>query len=154
MLDNSLTVWNDFDDMWKRIDSMFNRSSKSLTRLEKGLQCINRPHNLYTWKDKDGNIIGNRLSVVTTPFKKDQVHVTIEDNILTVECGNDSDEVKKEGEVEVYHGISSQSYRFQLRLSDKIDLTKVEATNEDGILDIKLPFKPEEKEESKKITIL
>ena len=35
MLDNSLTVWNDFDDMWKRIDSMFNRSSKSLTRLEK-----------------------------------------------------------------------------------------------------------------------
>ena len=138
----------------KRIASMFNRSSKSLTRLEKGLQCINRPHNLYTWKDKDGNIVGNRLSVVTTPFKKDQVHVTIEDNILTVECGNDSDEVKKDGEVEVYHGISSQSYRFQLRLSDKIDLTKVEATNEDGILDIKLPFKPEEKEESKKITIL
>ena len=36
----------------------------------------------------------------------------------------------------------------------KNDLTKVEATNEDGILDIKLPFKPEEKEESKKITIL
>ena len=154
MLDNSLTVWNDFDDMWKRIDSMFNRSSKSLTRLEKGLQCINRPHNLYTWKDKDGNIVGNRLSVVTTPFKKDQVHVTIEDNILTVECGNDIDEVQKEGEIEVYHGISSQSYRFQLKLSDKIDLTKVEATNEDGILDIKLPFKPEEKEESKKITIL
>ena len=154
MIDNSLTVWNDFDDMWKRIDSMFNRSSKSLTRLEKGLQCINRPHNLYTWKDKDGNIVGNRLSVVTTPFKKDQVHVTIEDNILTVECGNDIDEVKKEGEIEIYHGISSQSYRFQLRLSDKIDLTKVEATNEDGILDIKLPFKPEEKEESKKITIL
>lgn len=154
MLDNSLTVWNDFDDMWKRIDSMFNRSSKSLTRLEKGLQCINRPHNLYTWKDKDGNIVGNRLSVVTTPFKKDQVHVTIEDNILTVECGNDIDEVQKEGEIEVYHGISSQSYRFQLKLSDKIDLEKVEATNEDGILDIKLPFKPEEKEESKKITIL
>ena len=154
MIDNSLTVWNDFDDMWKRIDSMFNRSSKSLTRLEKGLQCINRPHNLYTWKDKDGNIVGNRLSVVTTPFKKDQVHVTIEDNILTVECGNDIDEVQKEGEIEVYHGISSQSYRFQLKLSDKIDLEKVEATNEDGILDIKLPFKPEEKEESKKITIL
>ena len=154
MLDNSLTVWNDFDDMWKRIDSMFNRSSKSLTRLEKGLQCINRPHNLYTWKDKDGNIVGNRLSVVTTPFKKDQVHVTIEDNILTVECGNDIDEVQKEGEIEIYHGISSQSYKFQLKLSDKIDLTKVEATNEDGILDIKLPFKPEEKEESKKITIL
>lgn len=154
MIDNSLTVWNDFDDMWKRIDSMFNRSSKSLTRLEKGLQCINRPHNLYTWKDKDGNIVGNRLSVVTTPFKKDQVHVTIEDNILTVECGNDIDEVQKEGEIEIYHGISSQSYRFQLKLSDKIDLTKVEATNEDGILDIKLPFKPEEKEETKKITIL
>lgn len=154
MIDNSLTVWNDFDDMWKRIDSMFNRSSKSLTRLEKGLQCINRPHNLYTWKDKDGNIVGNRLSVVTTPFKKDQVHVTIEDNILTVECGNDIDEVQKEGEIEIYHGISSQSYRFQLKLSDKIDLEKVEATNEDGILDIKLPFKPEEKEESKKITIL
>ena len=154
MIDNSLTVWNDFDDMWKRIDSMFNRSSKSLTRLEKGLQCINRPHNLYTWKDKDGNIVGNRLSVVTTPFKKDQVHVTIEDNILTVECGNDIDEVQKEGEIEIYHGISSQSYSFQLKLSDKIDLEKVEATNEDGILDIKLPFKPEEKEESKKITIL
>ena len=116
-------------------------------------KIISRPHNLTNVKDKDGNIIGQKLSLVYTPFKKDQIKITVNDGTLTVSIGDEQKEEKKDenGEI-VYKGISSQSTRFSLQLTDQIDKTAVKATAEDGMLHIDLPF-VKKAEEPKEIEI-
>ena len=115
----------------------------------RGLSNIRKPHNLINVKDKDGNIVAQKLTVVTTPFKKSDVKCTIVDDVLTVTCGSQNVEDAEDEEV-VYRGISSQSYQFSLKLGESIDKTGIKAKNEDGILTITLPFakigkkKPEE----------
>ena len=144
-----------FDDPFFRPAFSLSKAFKEMDKIfDKGLSgIISKPHNLYTYKDEDGNVIGNKMEIVTTPFKKNEVSVEIMNNIMTVKCGTEN---KKDEDLSscVYHGISSQSYEFSLKLSDKVDQNKVEAVNEDGILTIKMPFIVEKKEEPKKITVL
>lgn len=144
-----------FDDMFFRPALSMNKTFKELDKiLDKGFPSLNRPHNLYTYKDESGNIIGNKLQVVTTPFKKEDVSVEISRDTLTIKCGSEN---KKDEDISscVYHGISSQMYQFSLRLNEKVDKDHIEAKNEDGILTIKMPYKKLELEEAPvKITIL
>ena len=115
----------------------------------KGLSNIRKPHNLTNVKNENGDIVGMKLQVVTTPFKKDDVKLTIKDDELTVRCGTEN--IKDaENEDVIYRGISSQSYTFSLKLGDSVDKTAITAKNEDGVLTINLPYivveekKPEE----------
>lgn len=110
---------------------------------------IRRPHNLYTIKDDDGNIVAYKLDVVTTPFKKDDVKIKVLNDILTVSVGND-DFKEEDSEHMTFRGISSQTYEFQLKLNG-IDQKNITAKVEDGILHIKLPVC--KKEQPKPLTI-
>ena len=101
-------------------------------------------------KDDDGNVVAQRLEVVTTPFAKDEVKVSVEGNVLTVACGGSNKEEKTEDEY-IYKGISSQSYTFQVRLGNSVDKTAIKAKNVDGVLTVMLPFKKKE-DEPKQIT--
>lgn len=148
---NPLATW---DDMWQNMLALteypFNNGKNLMnTGLRK---LIGRPHNLVNVTDKDGNIIEQRLEVVTTPFKKEDVDVQVSGNTLTVRCGFEKDpeeellttpEDGKEKRVEkyLYKGISEQYYTFSLKLSDKIDKAGIKAKNQDGILTITLPYK-------------
>lgn len=100
---------------------------------------IKRPHNLINVKDNDGNIVGQRLEMVTTPFKKEDVKITVRDNILTVQCGAENVKTEENEDV-IYRGISAQSHTFQLGLAPTIDQSLITAENKDGILKINLPF--------------
>lgn len=133
------------DPLWELMDSFINHPYDIKKITSNGLRtCINRPHNLINIKDNDGNLIAQKLSVVTTPFSKDEVKVTITDNILTVVCGNEN-KADNEYEEVVYRGISSQTYQFSLRLSPTIDKSKITAENKDGVLTIIMPIKAAEK---------
>lgn len=116
-------------------------------------KIISRPHDLTNIKDKDGNVVGQKLSLVYTPFKKDQIKVTVDDDMLTVAIGDEKKEEKKDenGEI-VYKGISTQATRFSLKLTDQIDKKAVTAKAEDGMLHIDLPF-VKKAEEPKQIEI-
>lgn len=136
-----------WDDMWKTMDALMQYPFKEKTLETNGLKAlIRRPHNIVAVKDKDGKIVSQRLEVVTTPFAKDDVKVTVSDNTLTVECGSENKEEKNEDDY-IYKGISSQTYSFSIRLSDKIDKSAIKAKNVDGVLTISLPFKKEEPKE-------
>lgn len=145
---NPLATW---DDMWQNMLALteypFNNGKNLMnTGLRK---LIGRPHNLVNVTDKDGNIVEQRLEVVTTPFKKEDVNVQVSGNTLTVKCGSEEDELKtvpEDGKVEkyLYRGISEQYYTFSLKLSDKIDKSGIKAKNQDGVLTITLPYKQEE----------
>jgi Molecular chaperone (small heat shock protein) len=133
-----------FNDMWKEMDALMRYPFDEKTVENTGLRTIiKRPHNIINVKDKDGNVVGQRLEVVTTPFSKGDVKVKISDNVLTVECGSEkkTDESKDDY---FYRGISSQSYTFSIRLGDKVDAGSITAKNEDGILSVNLPFINEE----------
>ena len=107
---------------------------------------IHRPHNLKEIKDKDGNVTAQKIEVVTTPFDKEDVKVTIKDNLLSVSCGSENKKTE-ENEDFVYQGISSQTYSFTLTIPDTIEKNKIKASNKDGILSIVMPVKkPVEKE--------
>ena len=53
----------------------------------------------------------------------------------------------------VYHGISSQTREFSLKLSQRCDVSKITAQAVDGILRIELPVKEEEKRVVQRIPI-
>ena len=140
MITRPSSIW---DDMFRMADAI------TLYPFEKTLESnglkriINRPHNIVNIKDDDGKTIGQRLEVVTTPFRKENVKVSVKDDFLVVECGaEEKQETKKDTTSEyVYKGISSQSYKFELRLGDNIDKTAIKAKNVDGVLSVTLPFK-------------
>ena len=156
---NPLATW---DDMWQNMLALteypFNNGKNLMnTGLRK---LIGRPHNLVNVTDKDGNIIEQRLEVVTTPFKKEDVSVQVSGNTLTVRCGSEEDEAVTAPEDEnrqekyLYKGISEQYYTFSLKLSEKIDKAAIKAKNQDGVLTITLPFKNTEKvDDIAKITV-
>ena len=118
---------------------MFNYSLSTDTVKTKGLRnLIRKPHNLLTIKDEKGNTTGFSLETVYTPFKKDDVSVSVENNVLTVKCGKEN---KIKDEDMDYCGVSYQSYEFSIPLADTVDTTKITAKAEDGMLRIDMPLK-------------
>ena len=143
-----LSTW---DDMWRSMDALMRYPFEENPLATNGLKSlIRRPHNLVNVKDDDGNVVAQRLEVVTTPFAKDEVKVSVEGNVLTVACGETNKEEKTEDEY-IYKGISSQSYTFQVRLGNSVDKAAIKAKNVDGVLTVMLPFKKKE-DEPKQIT--
>ena len=139
-----------WDDMWRNMAALMEYPWTERGLENNGLKTlIRKPHNIVNVKDNDGKTVAQRLEVVTTPFKKEDVKVTINDNTLSVECGSESKEEKTDEDY-IYKGISSQSYTFAIKLSDKVDREAIKAKNVDGVLTVTLPFKGEE--EPKKIT--
>lgn len=151
-----LSTW----DMWRSMDALMRYPFDENPLATNGLKSlIHRPHNIVNVKDKDGNIVGQRFEVVTTPFAKEDVKVSIDDDMLTVKCGatkkvdepkEDDDEFIYNDEY-IYKGISSQTYTFSVRLGNDIDRSAIKAKNQDGLLKVYLPFKKKE-DEPKQIT--
>lgn len=147
-----LATW---DDMWQNMIALTEYPMNGKTLKDIGLRkLITRPHNIVNVTDpKTNQVIEQRLEVVTTPFKKDEVKVEISGNTLIVKCGTDPalgdtcEEPKGPDAPEenyLYKGISEQFYTFQLKLSNKVDVANIKAKNQDGILTVTLPYKKEE----------
>ena len=150
------SIW---DDMFRMADALTLYPAKERSLENNGLKrLISRPHNIVNVKDNNGTVIAQRLEVVTTPFKKNEVNVTIDaNNMLTVECGTKEEVEEKKSEKEegpetyIYKGISTQNYTFSIKLGDNVDKDAIKAKNEDGVLVVTLPFKKKE-DEPKQIT--
>lgn len=126
-----------FNDMFESIAALSKYSGGQVAN--NGLKhAIKRPHNLYAIKDENDVITKYKLEVVTTPFKKNDVKISISGKVLTVRCGSEN-YLEQDSKFMVYHGISSQAYEFSLRLSDNIDIKSISAKNDDGILVIDMP---------------
>lgn len=132
--------------IWELMDALTRPFDEKRNVMTYGLKSvIKRPHNLINVKDKDGNVVGQRLEMVTTPFKKEDVKITVKDDVLTVRCGTENVKTEENEDV-VYRGISAQSHTFSLSLAPTIDKALITAENKDGILKINLPFVAKEPE--------
>ena len=122
-------------------------------------QILNRPHNLFVGKDKDGNTV-YRIEVVYTPFTKKDINVDFMDDFLEVSVGlpwedaeaKEDDKKVKEPEAEkepaekaekaepatpefkeIYHGISGKPFAFKLFLKNLLDWQCEEEIDREGI---------------------
>lgn len=80
---------------------------------------------------------GYAVEVDVPGFKKDEIHLNFEDNILGIVANKAAEtEEKKEGYLrrERYKG----SFRRQIRLGQDVDSEKITADLKDGVLTIKL----------------
>lgn len=135
------TLFDDMDDMFKQLNAFINETTPYVN---KGLKAVlHRPHNLYTIKNEAGEVTAYKIKVVTTPFKKDDVSVKVNGDILTILCGSEN-HVDEDEEHLVYHGISAQSWVGKLKLKG-IDIKSIAASVKDGMLEITLPTMKKEK---------
>ncbi len=84
--------------------------------------------------------------------KKEDIQLDIKDNILTI---SGERKLKKEVKKEDYYKVESVYGKFErsFTLPDDVDVDKIEAKSEDGVLEITLPKKVEEKKQAKKIEV-
>jgi len=118
-----------FDDFLSREfgDSFFNNES-----------LVSPSANVKELEDK------YEIELAVPGFKKSDININVEDNILHIE-----NEVKKEEKREednyLFHEFSKQNFHRSFRLSNKVDSEKIEAAYEDGILKVSIPKKEESK---------
>lgn len=98
---------------------------------------LKKPHNLYIKRDEKGNLTKYILKVVYTPFPKNEVHVTVNENVLNIAIGKEN---LKEEDGCVFHNISGQCENSNIYLYDsRIDFDHITAKCDEGILTIEIP---------------
>ena len=133
-----------FSNSWfDRANALMNYPFTAAKKLaNSGFRQIKRPHNLITLKDKDGKTTGYSIETVYTPFKKSDVEITVDKGTLKVRCGSKTEESGESKDKSMNHcSISYQSYEFTLPLTEDVDVPKISAEAEDGMLRITLPLK-------------
>ena len=84
-------------------------------------------------------------------IKKEDLNVTVKDNLLIIEAGPSSEEVEKEGESVIKLERRSGKYQRSLRLGKSINESAIKAQYVDGVLTLTLPRA--EAEKSRKIEV-
>lgn len=139
------------DPIWEMMDLLSNPFERKLS--DNGLRSVlRRPHNLVNIKDENGKIVQQRLEIVTTPFKKEDVQVKVTADTLFIKCGGENIKAG-ENEEYAYRGISQQSYQVSLSLTPGVDWRNIKAENKDGILKITIPLVTEDQKNPEEIDV-
>ena len=117
-----------FDDLWRNWPARFT-SDTTRPMLRPAMDVIENDDNLTVRIDLPG-------------LSPDDVKVEIEDNILTI-SGAVGDTIEKEGDRYHYRERSYGSFQRSVRLPNTIDTEKVDATFENGVLNIAMPKLPQ-----------
>jgi len=95
---------------------------------------------------RDGEVV---LRFDVPGVDQDKIDVTVDKGVLTVSATRE--ETKTEGENPVVRERLFGSFTRRVRLSDNLDAEAIEASNHDGVLEIRIPVREEAK--PRKITV-
>jgi HSP20 family protein len=127
-----LTRLDPFLDM----DDMFNRLM--MRPVLRGGMAL-EPQIKMDVKEADGKYV---VKAEIPGVKRDDIHVTVEGNRVSISAEVRQEKEEKEGErvirSERSHGMASRSFT----LAEEVDQSKVEAKYTDGVLELTLPRKP------------
>lgn len=148
---NEITKWNPFrelDDLQERMKSLFLRSGNGGFLLsESPAETDWLPAVDVTEDDKEFTLTADLPNI-----PKDQVKVTLENRLLTIqgERHQEKEEKKKK-----FHRIerSYGKYSRSFRLPDSVDASKVEAAYTDGVLTVHLPKSAGEQPSAQEIQV-
>jgi HSP20 family protein len=89
---------------------------------------------------RDGELV---LRFDVPGFDPEKIDVTVDRGVLTVSATRE--ETKTEGESPVVRERLFGSFTRRVRLSDNLDADSIEASNNDGVLEIRIPVREEAK---------
>jgi HSP20 family protein len=95
---------------------------------------------------RDGEVV---LRFDVPGVDQDKIDVTVDKGVLTVSATRE--EAKTEGESQVVRERLFGSFTRRVRLSDNLDAEAIEASHQDGVLEIRIPVREEAK--PRKITV-
>ncbi len=130
--DPLLTRFDPFWDMDDVLDKFMKRPV-----LREGLEI--EPQIRMDVKEADGQYL---IKAEIPGVKRDDIHVTVEGNRVSISAEVKKEKEEKEGErvirSERSYGMASRSFS----LADEVDQSKVQAKYSDGVLELTLPKKP------------
>jgi len=100
-------------------------------------------HNLYKRGDE------YYLQLAVAGYSPSDIGITVDNHYLYVE----STKISEEGREYLDKGISFKSFKRSFKLSKNVDESKIDASQENGILTIHLPIKEEAQPKSRVIGI-
>ena len=123
-----------FDPFWE-VDDIFNRFMRPLSREGMAIE----PQIKMDVKEADGKYV---INAEIPGVNKDDIHVTVEGNRVSISAEIKQEKETKEGErvirCERSYGMASRSFT----LADEVDQGKVAAKYNNGVLELTLPKKP------------
>jgi HSP20 family protein len=131
---NPFTELARFDPFWD-MDDVFNKMMRPALR--EGLEM--EPQIKMDVKEADGQYL---VKAEIPGVKKDDIHVTVDGNRVSISAEVKQEKEAKEGErvirCERSYGMASRSFT----LADEVDQSKVQAKYDNGVLELTLPKKP------------
>ena len=127
------------DELWdlrREVDRLFR---EFIEGPEKKRNMVYLPA-LDIYEDEDKIVIEADIPGV----KKEDIKISVEDNILTIKAEKKKEEKAEEKDV-VYEEIAYGLYAREIDLPHTVDTEKIEAEYKDGVLKISLPKKEEVK---------
>ena len=118
-----------FDEMWRNWPNRYFEGDTTRPFLRPAMDVVENENNITVRVDLPG-------------LTGDDVHVEMEDNVLTIK-GEIGDTIEKDGERYHYRERYSGSFQRSLRLPNTIDAEKVDASFDNGVLNIVLPKVPQ-----------
>lgn len=112
-------------------------------RMESGLPAVNISEN-----EKEFNV-----DLAVPGFKKDDIKIKINDDILTISAENKTESEEEKNKEYTRREYSYSAFTRSFRLPENVDNEHIDAHFEDGILKIKLPKTNTQKKSSKEISI-
>ena len=101
------------------------------------------PMNVVNVK-KDGKTVAKRLEYALAGFSKDEIKLSLKNDILTIEAEHNP--VADENETTEYNGISYKKMTLSYSLMDNADQDGITNKFSNGLLSITIPLKKEEDE--------
>jgi len=139
---NGDDFYRTFRDMQREIDNVFSGVLSNGKYTEKK-NCCSPNVDVY---ETDKSFV---LEFELPGFKKEDININIEDNIISVESEQKFEEEKKDRN---YHIIERRygSFKRQFTLPENSDRENIHAKFNEGILEVTIDKKQEEKEEKTK----
>lgn len=134
----TLSRWDPFAELRGSMDRVFDRRLRPTARTAYGAPSPSLNLNVSESED------GYSIEAAVPGVKPEDVEIKVKDNILTI-SGSFATREQDEGERYIRREISSGSFERSLRLGPTIDVDKVEASFENGLLSLTLPKRAEAK---------
>lgn len=88
---------------------------------------------------------GYALALAAPGYSKEDIEIKIDDNVLTISSEKKTEDIANEGEKFTRREFKYAAFKRTFTLPETVDVTKIAANYENGLLNISIPKKEEAK---------